>query len=97
MTDAERQPAARSARAKDKDKTYYAKSSRGGRHLQGARTISATALDKSVDDFRNKKLFDFAWSDPTKVQIGSGGYAIRKAATSGPRAAKTMDSTSCRT
>jgi hypothetical protein len=27
-------------------------------------------LDKKVDDFRNKKLFDFGWTDPNKIEIG---------------------------
>ena len=29
----------------------------------------ADALDKKVDDFRNKKLFDFGYSDPSKLEI----------------------------
>jgi hypothetical protein len=32
------------------------------------------ALDKSADDFRNKKLFDFGFNDPTKVQLASATY-----------------------
>ena len=34
------------------------------------------ALDKSVDDFRNKKIFDFGFSDPKKIEFSSG--AIRQ-------------------
>ena len=30
------------------------------------------ALNKSLDDFRNKKLFDFGFSDPTKVDVKNG-------------------------
>ena len=59
------------------------------------RTIWATALNKGMDDFRNKKLFDFAWSDPTKVQIGTAVY--QKSGDKWTRDAKTMDSTRCRT
>src|ERR1041385_2630783 len=58
---------------KDKDKTYYAKSSA----VEGIYKVQndlGEAMNKAVDDFRNKKLFDFAWSDPTKVQIGNVTY-----------------------
>ena len=50
---------------------YYAKSSAvpGVFKIAGAR---ATALDKSLDDFRNKKLFDFGYQDPDKIEIHSG-------------------------
>ena len=33
------------------------------------------ALNKSLDDFRNKKLFDFGFSDPTKVDVKNGAAA----------------------
>ena len=55
---------------KSKD-DYYAKSSSVG----GAYKIDATlgkALDKGVDDFRNKKLFDFGYNDPNKIQLQNG-------------------------
>ncbi|MDQ2901281.1 MAG: DUF4340 domain-containing protein [Acidobacteriota bacterium] len=58
---------------KGKDKNYYAKSS----VVEGAYKIPndlGEALDKGVDDFRNKKLFDFGFSDPSKVQIGGTVY-----------------------
>ncbi len=29
-------------------------------------------LDKSLDDFRNKKLFDFGWSEPDRIEIRDG-------------------------
>jgi hypothetical protein len=57
---------------KGKD-NYYAKSSA----TEGVYKISkdaADGLDKSVDDFRNKKLFDFAFNDPTKVEINGKSY-----------------------
>lgn len=53
---------------------YYAKSSQ----VDGAYKIDsslADSLDKKVDDFRNKKLFDFGYSDPNKLEINSGGKA----------------------
>jgi hypothetical protein len=52
---------------KNKD-DYYAKSS----VVQGIFKISADlgqGLDKGIDDFRNKKLFDFGFSDPTKIEV----------------------------
>ncbi|MEQ1887006.1 MAG: DUF4340 domain-containing protein [Bryobacteraceae bacterium] len=33
----------------------------------------AEPFDKSVDDFRNKKLFDFGFNDPVKVEITDNG------------------------
>lgn len=58
---------------KDKDKNYYAKSS----DVEGAYKITADvgdALDKGLDDFRNKKLFDFGFSDPNKVEVPGAVY-----------------------
>jgi hypothetical protein len=55
---------------KNKD-DYYARSS----VVKGDYKIPSDlgqALDKSVDDFRNKKLFDFGFSDPKKVGIQQG-------------------------
>jgi hypothetical protein len=60
-------------KAKDKDVfVYYAKSSSvEGVHKVGG-DLGAT-LEKSMDDFRNKKLFDFGFNDPTKVEIKIDG------------------------
>ncbi|MCZ6773495.1 MAG: DUF4340 domain-containing protein, partial [Proteobacteria bacterium] len=55
----------------DSDEKYYAKSS----DLEGVYEVSSTlpeALDKPVDDFRNKKLFDFGFVDPASVQVRDG-------------------------
>ena len=55
---------------KNKD-TYYAKSS----VADGAYKVGSDigqALDKSLDDFRNKKLFDFGFTDPNKIELRSG-------------------------
>jgi hypothetical protein len=55
-----------------KDKNYYAKSSA----VEGIFKITSDvgdALDKGVDDFRNKKLFDFGFTDPSKLDIKNGG------------------------
>ena len=51
---------------KNKD-TYYAKSSA----VEGAYKVDSTlgqALDKGLDDFRNKKLFDFGFSDLPRLR-----------------------------
>jgi hypothetical protein len=56
---------------KNKD-DYYAKSS----VVKGDYKISADLgkeLGKSLDDFRNKKIFDFGFSDPTKIEVQQGG------------------------
>ena len=58
---------------KNKD-TYYAKSN----VVEGAYNVGndlGSAVDKKVDDFRNKKLFDFGYSDPNKIEIHSGSKA----------------------
>lgn len=48
--------------------TYYAKSS----VIAGAYKVSTDVgegLNKKLDDFRNKKLFDFGYTDPDKIEI----------------------------
>jgi len=56
---------------------YYAKSSA----VAGVYKISSgtgPGLDKSIDDFRNKKLFDFGYADPDKIELHDGpkGYFL---------------------
>lgn len=56
---------------RDKDKNTYARSS----VVAGVFKVSndlGDALDKSLADFRNKKLFDFGFSDPTKLEVRDG-------------------------
>jgi hypothetical protein len=58
-------------RSKD---SYYAKSTA----VEGAYKIDTSlgqAVDKGLDDFRNKKVFDFAFNEPTKVEMHSGTKA----------------------
>ena len=55
---------------KSKD-DYYAKSSA----VEGTYKVASTlgqALDKNLDDFRNKKLFDLGSDDPNKIEIRDG-------------------------
>ncbi|HMD06772.1 MAG TPA: DUF4340 domain-containing protein [Candidatus Acidoferrum sp.] len=53
---------------------YYAKSSA----VEGDYKVGndlGTALDKTVDDFRNKKLFDMGFNDPEKIELHEGAKA----------------------
>ena len=66
-----------------KDKTdYYAKSS----EVEGVFKVGSdlgSALDKSVDDFRNKKLFDLGFTDPDRIEFQDGAktYYLTKGGT----------------
>ncbi|MGB2590634.1 MAG: DUF4340 domain-containing protein [Candidatus Acidiferrum sp.] len=66
-----------------KDKTGdYAKSS----EVDGVYKVESDlglALDKSVDDFRNKKLFDLGFTDPDKIEFQDGAktYFLTKGGT----------------
>jgi hypothetical protein len=59
---------------KNKD-DYYAKSTvtPGVYKITSA---TATSLDKNLDDFRNKKLFDFGYADPDKIEIHEGAKNV---------------------
>jgi uncharacterized protein DUF4340 len=53
---------------------YYAKSSAvDGTYKVGNQL--GQELDKSLDDFRSKKLFDFGFSDPDKIELHDGSKA----------------------
>lgn len=74
---------------------YYAKSSM----LDGAYRVAkeiGDGLNKSLQDFRNKKVFDFGFSDPTRIEIMDGGMtrAIEKSGETWTSGGKTMDSIS---
>ncbi len=55
---------------KEKD-DYYAKSSAAG-GVYKADSALGTALNRGLDDFRNKQLFDFGYSDPDKIEYHAG-------------------------
>ncbi len=58
---------------KAKDNSYLAKSTA----VEGVFKVAADvgpAVDKGVDDFRNKKLFDFGFTDPAKLDLGGKLY-----------------------
>ena len=64
---------------KNKD-DYFAKSSA----VEGVYKVSndlGTALEKGLDDFRNKKLFDFSFSDPSKLDVTRDGKTTSYAKT----------------
>ncbi len=76
---------------RDKDKNVYAKSSA----VDGIYKVNvdlADALDKGLDDFRSKKLFDFGFSDPTKVDLKGASYS--KDGDKWKSGGKVMDNTS---
>ncbi|MBZ5727261.1 MAG: DUF4340 domain-containing protein [Acidobacteriia bacterium] len=73
---------------KDKDKNYYAKSS----VVEGVHKIVSDVgggLDKGLDDFRNKKLFDFGFSDPGRIDLKGASYT--KSGDKWMSGARTMD------
>ena len=72
---------------------YYARSS----VVPGIYKVSSDlgkAVDKSIDDFRNKKIFDFGFSDPTKIEVqsGSGDKTLIRSGTDWKMNGRTMDS-----
>jgi hypothetical protein len=74
---------------------YYAKSSM----LEGVYKIAkevGDGLNKSLDDFRNKKVFDFGFNDPNRIEIKDGGQTkvIEKSGENWTSGGKTMDSIS---
>ena len=63
---------------KSKD-DYYAKSS-GVAGICKISSGTGPSLDKGLDDFRNKKLFDFGFADPDKIELhdGSKSYFLTR-------------------
>jgi hypothetical protein len=59
---------------KGKDNSYYAKSSGlpGIYKLSG--DLGEALKDRDVDSYRNKKLFEFGFADPTKIEIDGAAY-----------------------
>jgi len=79
---------------KNKD-DYYAKSSTVAGVFKATPDLSM-GVDKSLDDFRNKKLFNFGFNDPSKIELHSNGktYAFQKGGDDWFANGKKMDSTS---
>ena len=79
---------------KDKTKTYFAKSN----VTEGTYKIPndiGDALDKGLDDFRQHKIFDFGFSDPTKIEVN--GRTFSKSGDKWMEGSKTMDNNSIQT
>jgi hypothetical protein len=79
---------------KNKD-DYYAKSS----VVEGIHKVPkdlGEGLDKSMDDFRNKKLFDFGFNDPNRIEYKNEGKSAvyEKSGDRWTSGGKPMDSTS---
>lgn len=85
---------------KGKDDTYYAKGSGIEGALQLTRDVGEAAT-KATGDFRQKKLFDFGWTDPTRVEVkdSSGGVTrvLAKDAGKWKEGSAEMDSISVQT
>ncbi|MEP7364584.1 MAG: DUF4340 domain-containing protein [Acidobacteriota bacterium] len=80
---------------KDKDGNFYAKSSA----VEGVHKLTADigeGVNKTLDDFRNRKVFDFGWTDPGRIDIKDGA-AVRTFTKTGDKwssGGKEMDATS---
>ena len=74
---------------------YYAKSSAVEGVYKVAKTVG-DGLDKPVDTYRNKKIFDFGFSDPTRIEVTDGGKTsiYDKSGETWMSGGKKMDSTS---
>jgi hypothetical protein len=80
-------------RKNSQNNTYYAKSN----VVEGFHKVGndiGEALNKTLTDFRNKKLFDFGFSEPSKVEIRDGdkSYAFQKSGENWTAGGKPMDS-----
>lgn len=77
------------------DKDYYARGSAVAGFHKVANDLG-DGVNKTLDDFRNKKLFDFGFNDPTKIEIKDKGVAkaYSKAGEKWSEGGKEMDSVS---
>ncbi len=83
----------RKVKGKDSE-DFYAKSS----VVDGVHKVSkdlGTGVDKGLDDFRNKKVFDFGFSDPTRIDFkdGTRNATYQKSGDKWTANGKNMDST----
>jgi hypothetical protein len=78
---------------KDKDNRFLAKSSA----IEGVHVLPkdlGEGMDKSAEDFRNKKVFDFGFTDPSKVEYKDGAkqLSLQKGGEKWLSGGKAMDS-----
>lgn len=83
---------------KTKDDKYYARSS----VVEGVYAVEAAtakAFEKTTDDFRNKRLFDFGFNDPSRVDYHSAKLqsTVSKVGEKWFRGGKPLDSNSIQT
>jgi hypothetical protein len=83
---------------KAKDDKYYASSSVVA-GVYAVEAATAKAFDKTTDDFRNKKIFDFGFNDPSRVDYHSTKRqaTVSKAGEKWFRGGKPLDSNSIQT
>ncbi len=62
--------------AKGKDEEYYAKSSDLPGGVYEVSSTMAGGLDKKLEDFRNKKLFDFGFREISKLELRDGDTRV---------------------
>ena len=62
--------------AKDSDDKYYAKSSDLEGGVYEVSSTMAGGLDKKLEDFRNKKLFDFGFKEIAKLALRDGDTRV---------------------
>ena len=62
--------------AKDSDDKYYAKSSDLEGGVYEVSSTMAGGLDKTLEDFRNKKLFDFGFKEIAKLELRDGDTRV---------------------
>jgi hypothetical protein len=92
LTDASKTQELQVRKSKD---DYYAKSNA----VEGVYKVSSdlgSGLDKGLDDYRNKKLFDFGFSEPAKIEMHDGlkAYLFTKSGEDWSSSGKKMDPTS---
>jgi hypothetical protein len=82
----------RKAQVGKTEDTYYAKSSAVDGIYKTTSDLGH-AIDKGADDFRNKKLFDFGFLEPSKVElhIGSKAYSLTRSGEDWSQDGKKMD------
>jgi uncharacterized protein DUF4340 len=77
---------------------YYAKSS----VVEGVYKVASrigSGLNKGLDDFRNKKLFEFGYADPEKIELHDGpkNYSLSRSGEDWSLNGAKMDASSART
>src|SRR6202521_1484909 len=77
---------------------YYAKSS----VVEGVYKVASgigSGLNKGLDDFRNKKLFEFGYADPEKIELHDGpkNYSLSRSGEDWSLSGAKMDASSART